>query len=78
MLEGDNLYLFSDGYPDQFGGPRSKKFKYKPFKQILLQNAHLPMNQQHGILARTLTEWQGTQPQVDDICIIGLKIKGKP
>ena len=74
LLEGDNLYLFSDGYPDQFGGPRNKKFKYKPFKQMLLQNAHRSVMEQHEILGRTLDAWQGSHAQVDDICVIGLKI----
>ncbi len=72
LAEGDRLYLFSDGYPDQFGGPRGKKFKYKPFKQMLLQHAHLSMEEQQQILGYTLDEWQGTQSQIDDICVIGL------
>lgn len=70
----DSLYLFSDGYPDQFGGPRGKKFKYAPFKQMLLENAHLPMPEQQKILGETLDSWQDGQAQVDDICVIGLKI----
>jgi serine phosphatase RsbU (regulator of sigma subunit) len=74
LIKGDNIYLFSDGYPDQFGGPRGKKFKYKPFKQLLLRNAHLPMEKQYQILNKTFDEWKGIEPQVDDICVIGLKI----
>jgi serine phosphatase RsbU (regulator of sigma subunit) len=74
LEKGDRLYLFSDGYPDQFGGPRGKKFKYKPFKQMLLQHAHLSMPEQLQILSSTLDEWQGTHPQIDDICVIGLAI----
>lgn len=74
LREGDNIYLFSDGYPDQFGGPRGKKFKYKPFKEMLLRNAHLSMKQQNQILGETLDDWMGIQAQVDDICVIGLRI----
>jgi serine phosphatase RsbU (regulator of sigma subunit)/tetratricopeptide (TPR) repeat protein len=74
IFEGDNIYLFSDGYPDQFGGPRGKKFKYKPFKYMLLDNANLTMEKQHKVLEDTLDSWKGSHDQVDDICIIGLKI----
>jgi len=77
ILEGDNYYLFTDGYADQFGGPMGKKFKYKPFKRLLLQNAHRPMEEQKKILNDTLDEWMGDIEQVDDICIIGLRMGGK-
>ena len=74
ILEGDNYYLFTDGYADQFGGPAGKKFKYKPFKRLLLGNAHLPMDEQRQILEDTLSEWMGDHEQVDDICIMGLRM----
>jgi len=77
ILEGDNYYLFTDGYADQFGGPMGKKFKYKPFKRLLLQNAHRPMEEQKKILNHTLDEWMGDIEQVDDICIIGLRMGGQ-
>jgi serine phosphatase RsbU (regulator of sigma subunit)/tetratricopeptide (TPR) repeat protein len=74
LLKGDNIYLFTDGYADQFGGPKGKKFKYKPFKRMLLENAKLPMEQQHKILSETLDEWMGAIAQVDDICVMGLRV----
>ncbi len=74
MLEEDNFYLFTDGFADQFGGPKGKKFKYKPFKRLLLSNAHLSMQEQEEVLNNTLEKWMGNIAQVDDICIIGLRI----
>jgi serine phosphatase RsbU (regulator of sigma subunit)/HAMP domain-containing protein len=72
---GDCLYLFSDGYVDQFGGPKGKKFMRKQFRQLLLDIAHLPMPEQKWRLTDTLDRWQGQQEQVDDILVIGIKIE---
>lgn len=71
---GDLLYLFSDGFSDQFGGPDGKKYKYKAFKNLLLDNAVLPLAQQEKALENAFTKWRGALEQVDDICIIGIKI----
>ncbi len=71
--EGDLVYMFTDGYPDQFGGERGKKFKYLPFKRLILENAGLPMKEQNQVLTQTLHEWKGDYDQVDDICMVGLK-----
>ncbi len=78
MMDGDVYYLFTDGYADQFGGPMGKKFKYKPFKRLLLKNAHLSMEEQKQILNDTLDEWMGNIAQVDDICIMGLRTRQEP
>jgi len=72
--KGDNIYIFTDGYADQFGGPKGKKFKYKAFKELLRNNANKPMNEQKEILDKTLINWQGKNSQIDDILIIGIKI----
>jgi serine phosphatase RsbU (regulator of sigma subunit) len=77
IMEGDVFYLFTDGYADQFGGPMGKKFKYKSFKRLLLKNAHLPMEEQRQILNDTLDEWMGNIAQVDDICVMGLRMGRK-
>jgi serine phosphatase RsbU (regulator of sigma subunit)/HAMP domain-containing protein len=74
LQTGDCLYLFSDGYVDQFGGPRGKKFMRKQFRQLLLDIAHLPMPEQKWRLSDTLDIWQGHQEQVDDILVIGIRI----
>ena len=68
------IYLFSDGFADQFGGPKGKKFKYKPFKHLLLENADKPMVEQKENLEKTFTEWKGNFEQVDDITVLGIKI----
>ena len=74
VFEGDQLYMFTDGYADQFGGKKGKKFMYKPFKTLLLQNASQPMSVQHQSLNETMTEWMGINPQIDDICVMGVRI----
>ena len=74
LQKGDQLYLFSDGFADQFGGPKNKKFKYKSFKRLLLNNADKEMNTQKEILETTLNNWQQDYEQVDDITVFGLLI----
>jgi len=71
---GDLVYIFSDGYADQFGGPEGKKFKYKSLKDLLISNRMLPMNEQKKILAGKFDEWKGELPQIDDVLILGIKI----
>ena len=74
LLEGDAVYIFSDGFADQFGGERGKKFKYKPFKQLLLTNQRKPLDIQRNILDEAIEIWRGDLEQIDDICIIGIKV----
>ena len=74
LKKGDTVYIFSDGFADQFGGERGKKFKYKPFKQLLLANQHKPMEIQRNILAEAIESWRGQLEQIDDICIIGVRV----
>jgi serine phosphatase RsbU (regulator of sigma subunit) len=72
--KGDLVYLFSDGYYDQFGGESGKKLKKNTFKKILLANAHLTMSQQKNALDIELTKWQGNFDQIDDITVVGIRI----
>ena len=82
VMSGDTLYVFSDGYADQFGGKKGKKFKYKPFKRIFLENQHLSMQEQKEILDNEIEAWKAfINPvtdsefeQIDDIVVIGVKI----
>ncbi|MBI9055816.1 MAG: tetratricopeptide repeat protein [Bacteroidales bacterium] len=74
LLKGDCLYLFSDGYQDQFGGLRGKKFMSSNFKDLLLANCNKPMNNQSKIIDDTINNWQNGYEQVDDILVIGIKI----
>jgi len=74
LEKGDQLYMFSDGYADQFGGPKNKKFKYKPFKKLLLENADKPMSEQKEILNQAFEGWKGNTEQIDDVVVVGVKI----
>jgi len=74
LEKGDRLYLFTDGYADQFGGPKGKKFKYKQLEDLLLSTFELPFSDQKNILEASLIKWKGELEQVDDICIIGISI----
>ncbi len=70
----DMIYLFSDGYVDQFGGPDDKKFKYRRFRHMLLNNYEKPLDEQKDILRRVINTWRGVQEQIDDILVIGIRI----
>lgn len=72
--QGDLFYMFSDGYPDQFGGPKDKKFKYPRFKRILKDISVKPMNEQRDILDRKIEEWKGDNEQTDDIIVLGFRL----
>lgn len=74
LLEGDTLYIFSDGYADQFGGPNGKKLKYSVFKNMLLSIQHLSMEEQGEYLNKAIEEWKGPLEQVDDILVIGTRL----
>lgn len=73
VLPGDVLYLYTDGYADQFGGPRGKKFKYKPLNELLLNHHTKPLDEQKTILQNNFNAWRGDLEQVDDVCVIGIK-----
>ena len=71
---GDALYMFSDGYVDQFGGTKQKKFMTKNFKELLIRINKKPMKEQRDILDNTIQEWMGDVEQIDDILVLGLRI----
>ncbi|TND08460.1 MAG: methyl-accepting chemotaxis protein [Bacteroidetes bacterium] len=74
LHKGDCVYLFSDGYADQFGGPRGKKYKYKTLQAALIANSQESMPLQLMTLNRQFEEWKGELEQVDDVCVMGIKI----
>ncbi|HBS86211.1 MAG: hypothetical protein A2W91_09430 [Bacteroidetes bacterium GWF2_38_335] len=74
LQKGDQVYLFSDGFADQFGGANAGKFRFKPFKELLLKNAHLPMEEQQKVLENAFDNWKGILEQVDDVVVVGVKV----
>ena len=74
LLSGDTLYLFSDGYADQFGGAQGKKFKLSQFKATLLNFQDENMHTQYTMLEKTMDTWRGSHEQVDDMLVIGIRI----
>lgn len=72
--KGDVLYLYTDGYADQFGGEKGKKFKYNNLNKLLEQISDKPFSEQHNILKQTFEKWKGNLEQIDDVCIIGMRI----
>ena len=72
--EGDALYLFSDGYADQFGGPKGKKFMLTNLQKTIFNIIELPMEEQKLLLHEALNDWKQENEQVDDVLVIGIKI----
>lgn len=74
LQKGDTIYIFTDGYADQFGGEKGKKFKYKQLQDLLLKNCDKSMEEQKQLLSATIENWMGNLEQVDDILVIGIRI----
>jgi len=74
FLTGDIIYLYSDGYADQFGGPVNKKFKYTQLKEMLVLIHKLPLARQKARLEKVFLDWKGKNPQIDDVLVMGLKL----
>lgn len=74
LEEGDLIYLFTDGFADQFGGEKGKKFKYAQLKDLLLSIHQVPIHDQKNILDDAFEKWKGSLEQVDDVCVIGIKV----
>jgi len=78
LNKGDTIYLSSDGYQDQFGGPKGKKYLTKNLKQLIIEHSHKPMNEQRDILNNSLETWingMGARfEQTDDITVVGIRL----
>ncbi len=74
LKPNDVIYMFSDGYADQFGGPEGKKYKYRRFRHLLLNIHQLPIDKQKIFIDENIEEWRGNNEQVDDILVIGILI----
>ena len=74
LQEGDLIFTFTDGYPDQFGGAKGKKFMSRNFKEALLSVSSFPLEQQKQELEKTFESWKNTFEQVDDVLVIGIRV----
>ncbi|MEO6303673.1 MAG: tetratricopeptide repeat protein [Bacteroidia bacterium] len=74
LQKQDMIYALTDGMPDQFGGPKGKKFMYKQLKDLLITISILPVGEQKQALQIALNNWKGDYEQVDDICLIGIRV----
>lgn len=74
LQKGDSVYLYSDGYADQFGGSKGKKFKYNQLKNLLVSIAEKPIDEQQKFIADAFDNWKGELEQIDDVLIIGVRV----
>ncbi|NQX97239.1 MAG: SpoIIE family protein phosphatase [Flavobacteriales bacterium] len=74
LQKGDSIYIFTDGYVDQFGGPKGKKFKTRAFRELLLSIQGKSMDEQQTIIDDAFETWRGDLEQIDDVCVLGVKI----
>jgi tetratricopeptide (TPR) repeat protein/serine phosphatase RsbU (regulator of sigma subunit) len=74
IKKGDQIYTLTDGFQDQFGGPKGKKFMVKKMREYVLSISTLPMEEQLQKISDTFTAWKGEVEQIDDVCVIGVKI----
>ena len=74
VIKGDTVYLYTDGFADQFGGPQGKKFKYKQLRELMHSASQLPLNRQSEKFNAAFESWQGSLDQVDDVTCIGIRI----
>ncbi len=72
--KGELFYLMSDGFADQFGGPKNKKYRYKPLKQLVLNLVESDIHEQKNVLSKEFDEWKGNQEQLDDVCVLGVRV----
>lgn len=74
LMANELIYLFTDGYADQFGGEKNKKFKYSSLKKLILSIANQPVEAQRDQLKKVFNNWKGTMEQVDDVCVVGIRL----
>ena len=74
LQKGDCIYIFSDGYADQFGGPKGKKFMVANLQRAFAEISQKPMHEQYEHLHKIFTDWRGHYEQVDDVLMIGVRV----
>ena len=75
LKQNDMIFAFTDGMPDQFGGPIGKKYMYRKLKELMTKISSLPLNEQKEVIASSFRDWKGDLEQVDDVCIIGIRVQ---
>ncbi|HET6991255.1 MAG TPA: SpoIIE family protein phosphatase, partial [Bacteroidia bacterium] len=75
LQQGDVIYLFTDGYPDQFGGEEDRKLSHRKFQEMLMNIHKEDMAKQKQLLEEKLQSWMNDNIQTDDICVIGIRVK---
>lgn len=74
LYSGDQFFLFSDGFADQFGGPKNKKYRYKTFREKLLETSSLSSEEQKSTLEVSFNNWKEINDQTDDVLVIGVRV----
>jgi serine phosphatase RsbU (regulator of sigma subunit)/Flp pilus assembly protein TadD len=74
LQKGDSIYIYSDGYADQFGGEKGKKLTYKRLENLLIEKSALPLKEQKVLLKKAFIDWKGSLEQVDDVCMVGVRV----
>ena len=74
LSESDRIFMFSDGFADQFGGHENKKYKYHNFKKLLLRSSDKDLKSQKNYIIEEFYSWKGRNEQVDDVTVLGLEI----
>ena len=74
LKSNDMIYLFTDGMPDQFGGPRGKKYKHNKLKEFLISVSNQPLEIQQQKLAQEFESWKGNLEQIDDVTVVGIRV----
>ena len=74
LIKGDKIYLFSDGYADQFGGEKGKKFMYKRFRELILGVSSKDFSKQKKELEVAFNSWKKDIEQLDDVCVVGIEV----
>ena len=74
LVSGDVIFAATDGFPDQFGGPKGKKFMRKRFRELLVHVATLESHEMEAALAQAFHDWKGEEEQVDDVLVVGVRV----
>jgi serine phosphatase RsbU (regulator of sigma subunit) len=74
VQSGDTLFLATDGFVDQFGGPRGKKFMRRRFRELLVETSSLPVQEHEAHLRARFEDWRGDEEQVDDVLVVSMRV----